>query len=70
MGSDYGAVLINPANFGTSNSPFTGLGTITGKVLASSNNGSTAVFSDTIHTPNQVYIVNAGNRQFACRPPR
>ncbi len=61
MGSDYGAVLINPASFGTSNSPFTELGTISGKVLASSNNGSTAVFSDTIHTPNQVYIVNAGN---------
>jgi hypothetical protein len=61
MGSNYGAVLINPANFGTSNSPFTGLGTISGKVLATSNNGTAAVYSDTIHTPNQVYIVNAAS---------
>ncbi len=61
QGSDFGAVLINPANFGTANSPFTGLGTVTGKVLATSNNGTVAVFSDTVHTPNQVYVVNAAN---------
>jgi hypothetical protein len=59
MGSDFGALLINPANFGSSNSAFTGLGTVTGKVLATSNDGTTAVFSDTLHTPNQVYVVNA-----------
>jgi hypothetical protein len=59
MGSDFGALIINPANFGTSSSPFTGLGTVTGKVLATSSDGTTAVFSDTLHTPNQVYIVNA-----------
>ena len=59
MGSDFGALLINPSNFGTSNSPYTGLGTVTGKVLASSNNGGAAVFSDTLHTPNQVYIFNS-----------
>ena len=58
-GSDYGALLVNAANFGTSSSPFTGLGTVTGQVLAVSNNGSSAVFSDTIHLPNQVYIVSA-----------
>ena len=58
MGSDFGAVEISPSNFGTGNSPFTGLGTVTGKVLASSNDGNSAVFSDTLHTPNQVYIVN------------
>ena len=61
MGSDFGALIINPTNFGTTNSPYTGLGTVTGKVLAASNDGSTAVFSDTLHTPNQVYIVNAGS---------
>jgi hypothetical protein len=61
MGSDFGALIINPANFGTTNSPYTGLGTVTGKVLATSNDGSTAVFSDTLHAPNQVYIVNAGS---------
>jgi hypothetical protein len=61
MGSDYGAQLINPSNFGTSNSPFAALGTVTGRVLAASNNGSLAAFSDTVHTPNQVYIVNAAS---------
>jgi hypothetical protein len=56
MGSNFGAVLINPTNFGTG--PFALIGTVTGKVLASSNNGSFGIFSDTLHTPNQVYIVN------------
>jgi hypothetical protein len=59
MGSAFGALLINPAAFGTN--PYSGLGTVTGKVLATSNNGSAGVFSDTLHTPNQVYIVNAPN---------
>jgi hypothetical protein len=59
MGSDFGALLINPGNFGTNSSPFTGLGTVTGKVLATSSDGTTAVFSDTLHNPNQVYVVNA-----------
>jgi hypothetical protein len=61
MGSDFGAQLVNPSNFGGTSSPYTSLGTITGKVLATSNNGAFAVFSDTIHTPNQVYIVNSAN---------
>lgn len=59
MGSDFGAQLLNPGNLGTSTSPFTALGTVTGKVLAISANGSIALFSDTLHTPNQVYVVNA-----------
>ncbi len=61
MGSDYGAAVINPSNFGTNTSAFTSLGPITGKVLAVSNNGSGAVFADTLHTPNQVYITNTAN---------
>jgi len=61
MGSDFGAQIITPANFGTSNSPFTPLGTVTGKILAVSTSGLVSAFSDTIHTPNQVYIVNSGN---------
>ncbi len=61
MGSDFGAQVINPGNFGTSNSPYTALGTVTGNVLAASNNGTVAVFSDTIHTPNQAYVVNVAN---------
>ena len=61
MGSDFGSEIINPLNFGTSNNPFTGLGAVTGNVLASSTNGNVAALSDTIHTPNQVYIVNSTN---------
>jgi hypothetical protein len=61
MGSDFGAELVNPGNFGTTNSSFTALGTVTGNVLAASNNGALAAFSDTIHTPNQVYVVNTSN---------
>jgi hypothetical protein len=65
MGSEFGALAINPASIGTAN-PFTPLpasgnptGYVTGKVLAVSPNGNFAVFSDTVSTPNQVYIVNA-----------
>lgn len=61
MGSNFGAQIITPANFGTSTNPYASLGTVTGTVLAASNNGTLAAFSDTIHTPNQVYIVNSAN---------
>jgi hypothetical protein len=65
MGSEFGAFLITSANFGTANSPFTSLpasgnprGVVTGKILATSSNGNFAVFSDTVSTPNQVYVVS------------
>jgi hypothetical protein len=67
MGSEFGALLINPANIGTSNpftslpAPGTPLGLVTGKVLAVSQNGNIAIFSDTISTPNQVYVVNSSS---------
>ncbi|HEY6373804.1 MAG TPA: hypothetical protein VIX37_24745 [Candidatus Sulfotelmatobacter sp.] len=61
MGSDFGAQVINPTNFGTTNSPYASLGTVTGNVLGASNSGAIAVFSDTLHTPNQAYIVNVTN---------
>jgi len=60
-GSDFGALSITPANFGTTNSAFASLGTVNGKVLAVSSNGNIAAFSDTVHTPNQVYVINSGN---------
>jgi hypothetical protein len=67
MGSDFGAVVITPANFATANPPFASLGasgtvrgSVTGKVLAISSNGTSAVFSDTVATPNQVYVVSPG----------
>jgi hypothetical protein len=58
MGSDFGAEVITPGNFGTTTSAFASLGTVTGKILAISANGSQAIFSDTLHVPNQVYVVN------------
>ena len=59
MGSDFGAEIVTPSAFGSANSAFTSLGTVTGNVLASSLGGTLAAFSDTNHVPNQVYIVNA-----------
>jgi hypothetical protein len=61
MGSNFGAFSINPANFGSASNPFGGLGTFTGQILAVSSNGQLAVFSDTVHIPNQVFITNAAN---------
>jgi len=69
MGSDFGAQLINPSNFGTTNSPYTALGTVTGKVLAVSTSGSLALFSDTLHTPNQLYVVNTSNSTASAATP-
>ncbi|MFZ0322212.1 MAG: WD40 repeat domain-containing protein [Candidatus Sulfotelmatobacter sp.] len=68
-GSQYGSLLITVANLGsTSSSPFTALpatgttlGLVTGKVIAVSPSGGLAVFSDTVSTPNQVYVVNTGS---------
>jgi hypothetical protein len=69
MGSEFGAVLITAANIGSSSgSPFsslpapaTPLGLLTGKVLAIAPTGNFAVFSDTVSTPNQVYLVNTSS---------
>jgi hypothetical protein len=63
-GSQFGAFVITPANFGGTTSPFTSLpvqgttlGLVTGKILAVSSTGGRAIFSDTVSTPNQVYVV-------------
>lgn len=61
VGSGFGAQIVNPSNLGTANSAFTPIGTVTGRVLAVSPNGSVSVFSDTLHTPNQVYVVSTSN---------
>ena len=65
-GSEFGALAINPGNLGGGSNPFssllasgTPLGLVTGRVLAVSHNGHIAIFSDTISTPNQVYVVNS-----------
>ncbi len=57
MGSEFGALAVSPGNVGgTGSSPFSLLGSVTGQVIAVSPKGDMAVFSDTIHSPNQVYI--------------
>jgi hypothetical protein len=68
MGSEFGAFVINPADIGTSTNPFTSLpasstplGFVTGKVIAVSRNGSQAIFSDTVSTPNKVYVVSSSS---------
>jgi hypothetical protein len=61
IGSQFGAQLVNPTNFGTANGAFTSLGTVNGQVLGISNSGTLSVFSDTVHTPNQVYVVNSAS---------
>jgi hypothetical protein len=67
MGSAFGAFAITPSDIGGSTNPFTSLpasgtplGFVTGKLIAISRNGSQAIFSDTISTPNKVYVVNTG----------
>jgi hypothetical protein len=65
MGSQFGAMTVSPSALGTSTSAFTLLaapgterGVVTGKVIGVSQNGGVAIFSDTVSTPNQVYIAN------------
>lgn len=60
VGGDFGSFIMVPANIGTANNPFSGLSGVNGKVLATSANGNLAIFSDTLHTPNQVYVVSTG----------
>jgi len=61
VGGNFGVQSLNPGNLGTTNSAFTPLGTVTGKILTTSADGTVAIFSDTLHLPNQVYIVSASN---------
>jgi hypothetical protein len=74
-GSQFGAFLITNANLGSSTSPFTPLpssattlGLVTGRVLAVSPNGNLAVFSDTVSTPNQVYVANTSSSSATTTP--
>jgi len=61
MGSAFGALAVAPGSVGGSSSPFSLLSSVTGQVVAVSPKGDMAVFSDTLHSPNQVYIpISAG----------
>ena len=59
MGSEFGAQLITSSNLGSTTNPFSPLGTVTGDILAVSPNGNVAIFSDTVHVPNQVNVTNS-----------
>ena len=54
VGSQFGAVSLNPSSIGTTTSPFASLGNVTGNVLATSSNGGIGIFSNS----NQVFIAN------------
>ena len=65
-GSEFGAIAISPGNIGGTTSPFsslsapgTPLGLVIGSVIAVSPNGNQAIFSDTVSTPNQVYVAGS-----------
>ena len=59
VGSEFGAMVLNPGNLNSNNSAFSSIGAVTGKVIAVSPNGSTAIFSDTTRVPNQVFVVGS-----------
>jgi hypothetical protein len=68
LGSEFGAFTVNASSLGSTTSPFsylpasgTPMGLVTGKVIAVSHNGSQAIFSDTVSSPNQVYLVGASS---------
>jgi hypothetical protein len=64
MGSEFGAAAITlgtSIGFSSLPAPGTPLGRVTGKVLAVSPSGSQAIFSDTVSTPNQVYVGNTAS---------
>jgi hypothetical protein len=67
MGSETGALVVNPGGLSGGSNPYSSLaapgtprGVVTGKVLTVSQNGHIVVFSDTVSSPNQVYVVTTG----------
>jgi hypothetical protein len=68
MGSETGALVVNPGGLtGGGSNPYNSLaapgtprGVVTGKVLAVALSGHVVVFSDTVSSPNQVYVVTTG----------
>jgi hypothetical protein len=69
IGSDFGVQSLNPTNLGSTNAAFTPLGTVTGKVLTTSTDGNFSIYSDVLHVPNQVYVVNSANVNAASATP-
>ena len=61
LGSEFGAQVVNPSNFGSNSNPFTALSTVTGTLLGISDNGGLAVFSNTAQSVNQTNVVSLAN---------
>jgi hypothetical protein len=61
LGSTQGLMVFTPtgASNTTSSNPITQLNGAPGIVLAVSNDGNSVVVADNVHTPNQVFLVNA-----------
>jgi len=55
VGSQFGAVSLNPSNIGSTTNPFNSVGSVVGNVLAVSNTGGIAIFSNST----QVFVANA-----------
>ncbi len=54
IGSQFGAVSVTPSNLGSTTNPFASVGNVTGNILASSSDGSSAIFSNST----QVFVAN------------
>ena len=61
LGSENGLMIFVPANVGTSTGAVTIFNQVTGKVLAVSPNGNKVIVSDTVATPNQVFVFDTTN---------
>ncbi len=73
LGSDQGLMYVDvggnsPSAAAVSNSPIPCNVSLCGKVLTISNDGKLVVISDTVSTPSQVYIYNAGTGSPAIAP--
>ena len=61
LGSENGLMIFVPANVGTSSGAVSVFNKVTGKVLAVSPNGNNVIISDTLATPNQVFVFDVTN---------
>lgn len=61
LGSENGLMMFVPANVGTSTGAVSVFNKVTGKVLAVSPDGNKVIISDTLATPNQVFVFDVTN---------
>jgi Bacterial Ig-like domain (group 2) len=61
LGSENGLMMFVPANIGASSGAVSVFNKVTGKVLAVSSNGNKVIISDTLATPNLVFVFDVTN---------